>query len=163
VTRIGSNNLLMANAHVGHDVQIANRCIIANNVMLAGHIVIGDGVVLNGGAGVTAFVTIGDFAYLAGFAEANHDVPPFMKLSGRDEVRALNVVGLRRANFSETDIEALEDATRKLFVSKRKPFATALREFELRNGINPRVKQLVEFLLRRDSGQHGRYLEGLRK
>src|SRR6185503_5813309 len=30
VTRIGSNNLLMVNVHLGHDVQLGSRCIIAN-------------------------------------------------------------------------------------------------------------------------------------
>jgi len=30
------------------------------------------------------------------------------------------------------------------------------------NGQNPRVKMMIEFLRRRDSGKHGRYLESLR-
>jgi UDP-N-acetylglucosamine acyltransferase len=162
-TRVGSNNLLMANAHVGHDVQIGDRCIIANNVMLAGHIVIGNNVVINGGAGITAFVTVGDFAYLAGFAEVNHDCPPFMKVSGRDEVRALNLIALQRAKFAQADIDALDDAARKLFVNKRKPFAVTLADYAGRTSLNPHVKQLVDFLVRRDQGVHGRYLEGLRK
>jgi UDP-N-acetylglucosamine acyltransferase len=163
VTRVGSQNLLMTNAHVGHDVQIGNRCIIANNVMLAGHIVIGNNVVLNGGAGVNAFVTIGDFAYVAGAAQLHYDAPPFMKLSDRDQVRSLNVVGLRRAGFSNEDISALDQIARKLFFNKEKPFSVTLSEYNTLNGINPHVKHLVEFLRRRNAGQHGRYLEGLRK
>ena len=162
-TRVGNNNLLMANAHVGHDVQVGDRCIIANNVMLAGHIVIGNNAVISGGAGITAFATVGDYAYLAAFAEVNHDCPPFMKVSGRDEVRALNVVALQRANFSQSDIDALDEAARKLFVSKRKPFAATLAEYAAKDGLNPHVKHLVDFLRRRDAGVHGRYLEGLRK
>src|SRR5262245_55438921 len=59
VTRIGNNNLLMVNVHIGHDVQLGSRCVIANNTMIAGHIVIGDNVILNGGVGVNAFVTLG--------------------------------------------------------------------------------------------------------
>ena len=96
VTRVGNRNLLMVNVHVGHDVQIGDHCIIANNVMLAGHIMIGNHVVINGGAGVTAFTTIGDFSYAAAFAQINHDVPPYMKVSERDQVRSLNTVGLQR-------------------------------------------------------------------
>lgn len=37
VTKIGSRNLFMINAHVAHDVIIGDDCILANNVSLAGH------------------------------------------------------------------------------------------------------------------------------
>jgi UDP-N-acetylglucosamine acyltransferase len=161
VTRIGDNNLLMVNAHVGHDAQIGSRCILANNVMIAGHIVIGNNTVLNGGVGVNAWVTIGDFAYIDGYSRVHHDVPPYVKTTD-NRVRALNEVGLRRGGFSEPDIQALDLATRRLFLNREKPFALALREFDTLNGINPYVKRLIEFLQRRDQGKHGRYLESLR-
>jgi UDP-N-acetylglucosamine acyltransferase len=162
VTRVGDNNLLMVNSHVGHDAQIGSRCILANNVMIAGHIVIGNNVVLNGAAGVGAFVTIGDFAFIAGAARIHHDVPPYMKVSDDDRIRSLNSVGLRRGGIPEEDIAALEDAARKLF-SRRRPIAMTLEEFGSNNGLNPRVKQIVDFLRRRNLGKHGRYLESLRK
>jgi UDP-N-acetylglucosamine acyltransferase len=162
VTRIGSNNLLMVNAHVGHDVTLGNRCILANNVMIAGHIVIGNNVVLNGAVGIGAFVTIGDFAYIAGASRIHHDVPPFMKVSDDDRVRGLNAIGLRRGGVSEDDISALEEASRLLF-SRRTPQAQAMQELASRNGHHPRITQVLEFLRRRDSGKHGRYLEGLRR
>jgi len=161
-TRVGNQNLLMINAHVGHDVQIGSRCIIANNVMLAGHVIVGDNVVMNGLVGVNAFVTIGDFAYIAGAARIHHDVPPFVKVTDDNKVRALNATGLKRAGFTDPDIEALEDAARRLFFAKEKPFSVTLAEFDVQNGINPHVKGMVEFLRRRDSGKFGRYLEGLR-
>lgn len=161
ITRVGSGNLLMVNAHVGHDCQVGDRCILANNVMLAGHVVIGNNVVMNGLAGVNAWVTIGDFAYIGGAARIHHDVPPFVKVSDKDHIRALNEVGLRRAGFSEEDIAALDKAARRLFVS-RKPLAVAMAEFDTANGINPHVRRMIEFLRRRDSGKFGRYLESLR-
>jgi UDP-N-acetylglucosamine acyltransferase len=163
ITRIGDSNLLMVNVHVGHDVQMGSRCIIANNVMIAGHVVIGNNVVLNGAVGINAWVTIDDFAYISGAARIHHDVPPFVKVDGADVVRALNAVGLKRAGFSDSDIEALEHATRKLFTCREKPFALAMADFDSHNGaINVHVKRLIEFLKRRDEGVHGRYLESLR-
>jgi len=165
VTRVGCDNLLMVNAHVGHDVQIGTNCIVANNVMLAGHVVIGDNVVMNGLVGVNAFVTIGDFAYIAGAARVHHDVPPFVKVSDEGDIRALNAVGLRRGGFAEADVEALEDCVRKLF-ARQKPLALAMAEYDTGNGgngdINPHVKCLIDFLKRRTEGKHGRYLESLR-
>jgi UDP-N-acetylglucosamine acyltransferase len=162
ITRIGDSNLLMINAHVGHDAQIGSGCIIANNVMIAGHVVIGDNVAMMGGVGVHHFVTISDFAYIGGYARIHHDVPPFVKVADDDEIRGLNVVGLRRAGFPEPDIEALEDAIRQLFNNRRKAFAQAMADFDTMNGINSHVKRVVEFLRRRDLGKHGRYLESLR-
>ena len=161
ITRVGNNNLLMINAHLGHDVQMGSNCTISNNVMIAGHVVIGDNVAMMGGVGVHHFVTIGEFAYISGYARIHHDVPPFCKVDGADTIRGLNAVGLRRAGVSEPDIEALEDACRRLFY-REKPFAVAMAEFDTMNGINGYVKQMINFLKRRDAGKHGRYLESLR-
>lgn len=162
VTRVGSNNLLMVNAHIGHDVQLGSRCILANNVMLAGHVVVGDNVAMMGAAGVHHFVTVGEFAYIAAYARIHHDVPPFVKASDDDVIRGLNTVGLRRAGFAEQDILALKEAARRLFIRRNKPFAAAMAEFDTMNGLNPHVKRMIEFLHRRNQGKHGRYLESLR-
>ncbi len=63
-TRVGSNNLFMANSHIGHDAQFADDCVLANNVMIAGHVVCASHVNMMGGAGVHHFVTIGEYAYI---------------------------------------------------------------------------------------------------
>lgn len=162
ITRLGNNNLLMINSHLGHDCQIASRCILANNVMLAGHVVVGNNVIMNGGVGVNAFVSIGDFSYIAGYAQIHHDVPPFVKVSGMNKVRALNTLGLKRHGFTESDIESLENAVRHLFINKKQALAAKMSAYATENGINPHVKAMIEFLKRRDSGKAGRYLEGLR-
>jgi len=40
--------------------------------------------------------------------------------------------------------------------------AQAMAEFDTMNGLNPYVKQMVEFLQRRSIGKNGRYLESLK-
>lgn len=162
ITRIGDNGLYMVNAHVGHDAQIGNNVVLSNNVMIAGHVVCENNVAIMGGVGVHHFVTLGESAYIGAYSRIHYDVPPFCKIDGADLVRGLNKVGLKRAGYSEEDIEALEAAYRRLF-SKRKPMAVAMAEIDLHNGINPYVKQMVEFLQRRSTGKNGRYLESLRK
>ena len=83
-------------------------------------------------------------------------------VDGADQIRGVNTVGLKRSgSFGDNDIDALEDACRRLFY-REKPFAVVMNEFDTMNGINPKVKHLVEFLRRRDQGKHGRYLEGMR-
>jgi UDP-N-acetylglucosamine acyltransferase len=161
-TRVGNNNLLMANSHIGHDAQFGDDCVLANNVMIAGHVHCGGHVNMMGGAGVHHFVTIGEYAYVGGAARIHHDVPPYVKVDGADKIRGLNRVGLERAGFPGDEVDELEDACRKLFYG-RKPLARAMAEFDLLNGINPRVKLMVEFLQRRGRSKNGRYLEGLRK
>jgi UDP-N-acetylglucosamine acyltransferase len=161
-TRVGNNNLLMANSHIGHDAQFADECVLANNVMIAGHVQCASHVNMMGGAGVTHLVTIGEYAYIGGAARIHHDVPPYVKVDGADEVRGLNRVGLERAGFSLEEIEQLEETCRRLFY-RRKPLARAMAEFDTLDGLNPRVRLLVEFLQRRGRSVHGRYLESLRK
>jgi UDP-N-acetylglucosamine acyltransferase len=162
ITRVGNSNLLMINSHLGHDVQLGSRCVISNNVMIAGHVVIGNNVSMMGLVGIHHFVTIGDYAYLGGAARIHHDVPPFVKVDGEDKIRALNAIGLKRAGFSDEDIQALKDAVRKIWFGRKKAFSQSLAEFDCMNGINPHVRAMVEFLRRRDLGKHGRYLESLR-
>ncbi|HEY2586937.1 MAG TPA: acyl-ACP--UDP-N-acetylglucosamine O-acyltransferase [Tepidisphaeraceae bacterium] len=163
VTRIGDNGLFMINAHIGHDARIGNGVQISNNVMIAGHIVCENNVAIMGGVGIHHFVTVGEGAYIGAYARIHYDVPPFCKVDGADEIRCLNKVGLRRSGYNETDIQALDQAFRRLFDRKnKKPMALAMAEFDLQNGINPYVKQMIEFLQRRAIGKHGRYLETLR-
>ena len=59
VTRIGDDNLLMINAHIAHDCQIKNRCILANNATLAGHVELDDFVIVGGMSAIHQFVSVG--------------------------------------------------------------------------------------------------------
>ena len=160
LTRVADNNLLMVNSHLGHDVQFGSHCILANNCMIAGHVNIGDYVNMMGVAGVHHKVTIGEYAFIGGAARVHFDVPPFVKVDGADEIRGFNKVGLRRSgNFTDVDIKAIDAAYRVLFGRKKKPLSEAMSEFDLQNEANPHVKRLLEFLQRRTSGKHGRYLD----
>ena len=42
ITRVGSDNWIMAYVHIAHDCQVGNDIIMANNATLAGHVTIGD-------------------------------------------------------------------------------------------------------------------------
>lgn len=161
ITRVGDNGLYMVNAHIGHDAVIGNGVVIANNVMIAGHVNCENNVAIMGGVGVHHFVTLGENSYVGAYARIHHDVPPFCKVDGADQIRGLNKTGLRRAGYTDSDLEALEAAYRKLF-SRKRPMAVVMAEFDTDNGLNPHVKQMIEFLRRRSIGRHGRYLETLR-
>jgi UDP-N-acetylglucosamine acyltransferase len=161
ITRVGDNGLYMVNSHIGHDAQVGNGVVISNNVMLAGHVLCENNVAIMGGVGVHHFVTLGESSYIGAYSRIHYDVPPFCKIDGADMIRGLNKVGLRRSGYADSDIQALELAYRKLFNRKR-PMSVAMAEFDTQNGLNPYVKQMVEFLQRRSMGRHGRYLETVR-
>ena len=116
VTRIGSDNWVMAYVHVAHDCQIGDHAILANSVQLAGHVHLGDWVILGGITGVHQFVKIGAHA-MAGFASAiAQDVPPFMMVDGNPPaVRGFNVEGLRRRGFGAERIAQVKQMHRLLY------------------------------------------------
>jgi len=117
LTKIGSHNLLMAYSHVAHDCLLGNQVILANGATLAGHVEIEDGVILGGHAAVLQFVRIGRYAMIGGTAGITKDVPPFCLTSGgyRPGLAGLNLVGLRRRQFSNDQIKDLKSIYRLLF------------------------------------------------
>jgi len=118
VTVVGSDCFLMANVHVGHDNRIGDRVIMANNVMLAGYVEIGERAFLGGGAGVHQFCRVGRLAMIGGNAKVVQDCLPFVITDGHPaRARGLNVVGLRRAGVSASQLRLLKEAYRFLLRS----------------------------------------------
>lgn len=129
VTSVGDEVLLMAGAHVAHDCRLGNNIVIGNNSQLAGHIVIGDRAIISGMVGVHHFATIGELSFVGAMSGVRNDVPPFCIVEGYPaEARTLNVVGLRRAGYSDDDIRGLKDAFRILIHDKDRPRKDALAE-----------------------------------
>jgi len=114
-TVIGSDNLLMAGAHVAHNTQVGNRCIIANGALLGGHVVIEDRAVISGSCLVHQFVRVGTFAMMQGGSAISKDLPPFTMARGDNGICGLNVVGLRRAGVSGEERLELQRLYRFLF------------------------------------------------
>jgi UDP-N-acetylglucosamine acyltransferase len=116
VTRIGSDNWVMAYVHIAHDCQIGRHTTLANNTTLAGHVHLGDWVTIGGLTGVHQFVKVGAHA-MVGFASAvSQDVPPFMLVDGNPlAVRGFNIEGLRRRGFTKVRIAAVKQMHRLLY------------------------------------------------
>jgi UDP-N-acetylglucosamine acyltransferase len=116
VTRIGDDNLLMAYAHIAHDVQIANHTILANGVTFAGHVVVEDYVGIGAFTGVHQFCRIGKHAYIGGYSVITQDVMPYsMTVTPREsKVFGANRTGLERRGFAAQSIEGLQNSFRLL-------------------------------------------------
>jgi len=116
-TVVGDNCYIMAAAHVGHNCHIGNNVIIANCALLAGHVTVGDSVFISGNVVFHQFCRVGTLAMIGGFTGINKDVPPYMLVRGPSVVRAVNLVGLRRAKFSRELINSIKEAYKFLFQS----------------------------------------------
>jgi UDP-N-acetylglucosamine acyltransferase len=116
VTEIGDDNLLMAYAHVAHDVRIGNHTQLGNAVTFAGHVIVEDWAVIEAFSGVHQFCRIGKHAFVGGYSVVTKDVLPYsMTVSPREsKVFGENKVGLERRGFSKGAIESLHKAFRLL-------------------------------------------------
>ena len=99
-TIIGSNNLLMVNAHVGHNCVVGDQVILANGALLGGHAVVQDRAFISGNCLVHQFTRVGTLAMMRGGAAISKDLPPYCVALRENEICGLNTVGLRRAGFS---------------------------------------------------------------
>ncbi len=158
-TIIGSQNLLMAYCHVAHDCHLGSGIVMANAAILGGHVTIEDKVYISGLAGVHHFVTIGELAMVGGCSKVVQDIPPFMIADGRPaQVKGLNVIGLRRNNYSPEARATLKKAYRILYRSHLST-SRAISKVEEEVELTEEVSHLLEFMRRRLKGALGRAKE----
>lgn len=116
ITRVGSDNWIMATVHLAHDVQLGSHTVLANSATLAGHVRVGDWAVIGGLTGVHQFVHIGAHAMIGFQAHVSQDVAPFMTVDGNPlAVRAVNLTGLKRRDFNAERITAIRQMHKLLF------------------------------------------------
>jgi UDP-N-acetylglucosamine acyltransferase len=143
-TRIGSHNLLMAYAHVGHDSVIGDRCIMVNNASISGHVNLGDWAILSGYVLVHQFCQIGAHAFVGPASVILKDVPAYTMISGSPaEARNINVEGLKRRGFSADAIAALRRAYKVLY-RQSLTVDEALAEMQTMVADNAEVQLLID-------------------
>jgi UDP-N-acetylglucosamine acyltransferase len=120
LTSLGSNCLIMAYTHIGHDSHIGNGCILANSATLAGHVIVEDYAVVGALCPVHQFCRIGKYSYIGGGTTITQDVLPYSltSIERNNHAYGLNKVGLERRGFTPTQIKQLRAAYRLLQASK---------------------------------------------
>lgn len=156
VTRVGTDCLIMAYVHIGHDSQIGNGVILANGATLAGHVTVEDFASVGALNPVHQYCTIGRYAYIGGGTTITQDVLPYSLTSVRRENRAfgLNRIGLERRGFSPEELGQLRAAYRLLQVSHLNTTQAldAIREKVASGEFGQRVAYLAEFIARSERG-----------
>ncbi len=146
VTRLGSDNFLMAYSHIAHDCQVGDHTIFANASSLAGHVHIGDYAVLGGFTLVHQFCRIGAHCMTGVNTTLFKDVPPFVTVAGQGGVpHGINARGLRRRGFSEETILIIKRAYKTLYHSELK-LTEAVQELERVGQSQPEIARFVEFI-----------------
>lgn len=118
VTRIGSDNWIMAYVHIAHDCQVGNHTVFANLATLAGHVHVGDYAILGGFTGVHQFVSIGAHSITGVATVLLQDIPPYVMAAGNTaKPFGINSEGLKRRGFSLEKIAAIKKAYKTLYRS----------------------------------------------
>jgi len=146
VTTIGSHCLFMIGAHVAHDCRVGDHVVMINHATLGGHVRVGDYAILGGLCAVHQFVRIGPYAMIGGMSGVEADVIPYGLVMGdRARLNGLNIVGLKRRNFSRLDIQALRTAYRLLFAQEG-TMVERLDDVASLYPNNPPVQAVIDFI-----------------
>ena len=152
VTRIGSDNLFMVNAHIAHDCVIGDNVIMANNVMVAGHVDIGDYAILGGATAIHQFCKIGAHSFMGGGAIVLRDVPPYVMVSGTKYIpQGINSEGLRRRGYGKETIMAIKRAYKVIYRDNNTVEEAIKKLTEMAEG-HPEVGMLITFLAESERG-----------
>ncbi|KTD08464.1 acyl-ACP--UDP-N-acetylglucosamine O-acyltransferase [Legionella jamestowniensis] len=146
VTKIGSENYLMAYTHIGHDCIVGNNIIMVNHAALSGHVTISDYATIGAYAAVHQFCHVGAYAFIARATYVSKDVLPYVMIAGHaTSACGINTVGLRRRGFSSTTIDHLRRAYKIIF-RKGLTVQQAVAELEMMQPDCPEVLPMIDAL-----------------
>jgi UDP-N-acetylglucosamine acyltransferase len=146
VTKVGSNNHILAYCHLAHNVELGSHVIMSNVATLAGHVTVEDHAVIGGLAAIHQFCRIGKMSIIGGCSKVVQDVPPFMLADGNPaETRTINKVGMERNGISEEAQSALRHAYKILF-REGLTISNALEKIEKELAALPELQHLIHFV-----------------
>ncbi len=119
LTKIGDDNLLMAQVHIAHDCIVGNGNVFANAVALAGHVIVADNTTIGAFCGVHQYTHIGQEAFVGAYSVLVKDPLPYSLTYGNHaKCYGMNRVGLRRRGHSKETIDKIRHAFHLLLSSK---------------------------------------------
>jgi len=151
-TIVGSNCLLMAYVHIGHDSILGNNIIISNSTNVAGEITIDDFAIISGDVQIHQFVHIGGHVMISGGSLVRKDVPPYTTVAREPlSYAGVNSIGLRRRGFSNEIISQIQDIYREIFV-KEQNVAQGIKNIEKNIPASSEKEYILEFIKNSERG-----------
>ena len=124
--------------------------------MLGGHVHVHHHATISGCVAVVHYVSVGSYIFLGGSSRALQDIPPFMLCDGNPaRPRCINIVGLKRNNFSKDVIRAIDETFRLLYRS-RVGLDNAIEILQNKGMMLPELEYCLDFVRTSQSGRHGR-------
>ncbi len=152
ITSLGNDNWILAYVHIAHDCRVGSHTIFSNNATLAGHVHVGDWVIFAGFSGAHQFCHVGAHSFLGMFAGTSRDVPAYTMVAGQPAtVRGINLEGLKRRNFTATQISNIKNAYRIVY-RKGMKLNDAIREIEELAKTQPELEVFANSLQTSDRG-----------
>jgi UDP-N-acetylglucosamine acyltransferase len=147
MTEMGDDNLVMAYAHVAHDVRIGSHTVISNGVTFAGHVVVGDWAVIGAHCGVHQFCRVGRHSMIGGYSVITQDVLPYSMTVSPREVKIFgpNKNGLERRGFTPQTIDNLHKAFR-LLTKAGLNTTQAVERISIEVEMIPEIEELLAFI-----------------
>jgi UDP-N-acetylglucosamine acyltransferase len=151
-TVVGSNNLIMENAHIAHDCEVGSGIIIGNSTKLAGEVIIDDNAILSAVVLVHQFCRIGGYTMVQGGSRTSKDIPPFI-IGGKEPIAyaGLNIVGLRRRGFSAELVENIRNAY-KLIYSSNLTVNEAVVRIKEEIPMSKEIEYIIDFVSNSERG-----------
>lgn len=145
-TIVGSNNLLMENMHVAHDCVIGSNCIIGNSTKFGGEAVVDDYAIISACVLCHQFCHVGGFVMIQGGSRFSKDIPPFV-IAGREpiEYAGINIVGLRRRQYSNEVIENIHNTYRIMYQSGLN-ITESLAKVEAEVPMSKEIEYILDFV-----------------
>lgn len=154
-TVVGKNCLLMIGVHVAHDCIVGDRVIIANNTVLGGHVAIESDVIVGGMCAIHPKVTIGKGAIVGGMSGVAENIIPYGNAKNeRAVLDGLNIIGMKRANVSRTNIMEMNLFFDELFFGVNDMFDERLAQLKSKYSKNSYIQYVINFI----ESQQGRGL-----
>lgn len=151
VTKIGSNNHILAYCHIAHNCTLGDNIIMSNAATLAGHVTVEDFARISICA-IHQFCRIGRMAMVGGCSKVVQDVPPYMLADGNPaETRTINKIAMERLGVSDAAQIELRAAFKILF-REGLTVSNALAKIEKKLKPLPEILHLVKFIRASERG-----------
>ncbi len=142
-TVVGNHGMFMAGAHIAHNCTVGDHVLLINGSVLGGYVEVADRALISGLCAIHQFCRVGRLSIISGGSVFSKDVPPFMMAEGRNGgVRMINLIGLKRAGFSEEAISVVKHLYRIYYrdgLSASNAIKTIQQEL-------PQTPEVLEFL-----------------
>jgi UDP-N-acetylglucosamine acyltransferase len=151
ITRVGDRGYFMNCSHVGHDCVVGNDVIFATSATLGGHAEIGDFVFMGGLSAVHQHGRVGSQVMISALTGVRGDIIPYSLANGQfAHLVGLNIVGMKRRNFTRERLATVRSFYLKLFHGPG-VFADRLNEARHQAGADPAIAEILNFI---DAGKH---------